>query len=515
MNERTPNIPRLLRYAGIALVFLVVLLLLFVNKNLADLVDYFLPGSLVWTHLGLLGVEAVAVFWFWRGVFGGHRHLLIPDSKDPEEKKRFAAELTKRLSDNPHVKAAGLAPGVSDDDVFLEKSLALLREKADAEIRENARRIFLATALSQNGKLDALIVFVSLCRLVWRVAALYNQRPHPREVVSLYGAVASSTFLALSIEELDIATEISVGFGESFNAMAPAGLTASIPFAGRLLNVFTASTMDGAANCYLALRAGIITRNAFAYGALAERSPSRAAVFREAGSQLLDMSQELVEKLAVSLASNLTGAARSAARYAGEKTVRAATGTLDVVQSAGETIVDAGSSTLSALGSSAGKLGQGTVSAVQSVGGTIGDVTTKTVMGTLDAAQTVGSAVGSMATGALGAVQSAGETIVDAGSSTLSALGNSAEKLGQGTVSAVQSVGGAIGDATVKVAEGTLDAAQTVGNAVGSAATGLAEGTGKAVRGAGEELSKAGGKVGKAAGATLSLLGRPFKALIP
>jgi hypothetical protein len=282
------------------------LLILFVNRSLADLADWAWPGSAVWVHLGLMAVEALALLRFWLGLFGGRKHLLLMAEPTPAAERAFAEELARRMRDNPLVpqNAEGI-PDVSDP-ARLNWCMAYLNRQADAEIRRNARRVFLATALSQNGRLDALIVFVTLCRMVWRIAALYNQRPHPREIMSLYRAVATSTFLALSLEELDIATEIGVGFGEAFHAMAPAGLTSSIPFAGRALHVVTKGAIDGAANCYLCLRAGIITRNAYAYRARQEKIPARAAVFKEAGAILLDMSATLIENLARSLAGALT-----------------------------------------------------------------------------------------------------------------------------------------------------------------------------------------------------------------
>ena len=130
--------------------------------------------------------------------------------------------------------------------------------------------------------------------------------------------------------------------------------------AGKALQTFTASTIDGAANCYLALRTGIIARNAYAYGAKQEKRPSRAAVFREAGAMLYAMSGGMVERVAATVADCLAGTARSA----GDKTIQA-----------GRLLVEG-------LGQSAGKFAAGTVSAVQGTGKGIvlaGSHTVKTV----------------------------------------------------------------------------------------------------------------------------------------
>lgn len=306
---------RLITLLGLGLGLITLILLTVINSGIARLVEWIHPGAGFWAHLALAVIEALAFLWFWRGVFGRHQHLLALNNPDTEEQREFAEELTRRMKRNTHIRACmERHPSEldADDPGYLEHCLFILGQQADDEIRHTAKRIFLATALSQNGRIDALIVFASLCRLVWRISAIYNQRPHPREIISLYGAVVSSTFLALSLEELDIGTEITVGFGEAFNAMAPASLTASIPFAGKALQTFTSSSIDGAANCYLALRAGIITRNAYMYGHKPGGWPSRALVYKEAGGMLLGMSQELVGRVASAVGAKLGGLARQA-----------------------------------------------------------------------------------------------------------------------------------------------------------------------------------------------------------
>lgn len=352
---------RLITWLGLALSLFTLVLLIIINSGIARLAEWIYPGTGIWAHVTLIVIEAIALLWFWRGVFGRHQHLLALDHPNEEEQREFAAEIGRRLKRNSHIREyARMHPGEldPDDPRYLDRCLFILGQKADEEIRRTAKRIFLATALSQNGRIDALVVFASLCRMVWRISSIYNQQPHPREIISLYGAVVSSTFLALSMEELDIGTEITIGFGEAFNAMVPASLTASIPFAGKALQTFTA------ANCYLALRAGIITRNAYAYGPKPGGWPSRALVYKEAGGMLLGMSQELVGKVAAAVGARLGGLAREA----GSKTVQVsrdiagsvnsganklADGTVYVVKSTGQGIKKAGVYSGTAVGKAA------------------------------------------------------------------------------------------------------------------------------------------------------------------
>ncbi len=366
------------------------LLCVAINRNLAELAAFFLPGSALWAHLGLACVELIACLWLWRSFFGGRRHLHFDPDAEPEERRQQLREFSSRLRGNPHLREAaasftGARASFADPD-FQRHCLAMLRACADEETRRTAERVFLATALSQNGRLDALIVFVSLCRLIWRIAHIYDQRPHPGDIAELYGSVATSAFLALSLEELDIATEVGVGFGEAFHAAAPATVTAGLPFVGAALQKFTSSAIDGAANCYLALRTGIIARNAYAYAFEEGERPGRAAVFREAGAVLLEMSARLLEQMGA----GLKGVIKGMTRAAGEKTAdagrnlaggalragaelaggagRLITETAHVVAAGGESLGRAGKNAGSALGSAAA----GTGRAVGKVGAELG-----------------------------------------------------------------------------------------------------------------------------------------------
>lgn len=371
---------KMLKWTAVGLGALFLLLALAVNNNLADLVEAFLPGGGVPTHCVLAALEAGACLWFWRGVAGGRRHLSFSDASGPEDRERLARELARRLRANPLLGEAAASFRNREPDfaeaAFQKHCLEILRGRADEETRRTAERIFLATALSQNGRLDALIVFASLCRLVWRIAGIYSQRPHPGEIAALYWAVASSAFLALSLEELDITTEIGVGFGEAFHAAAPATMTSGLPFVGAALHKFTSSAIDGTANCYLALRTGIIARNAYAYALEGDKRPGRAAVFREAGGILLEMSGSLLEQMSEGLKGALRGLTRAAGGKAAdagrsmadgalragaeiaEGAGRLVSGTAHAARAGGESLTRAGKNAGSALGSAAVKIGR-------------------------------------------------------------------------------------------------------------------------------------------------------------
>lgn len=412
----TRSTPRLIKYLSLAALLVTVLFLVQCNRSLASLAEWIYAGSGTAVHTALAVLEAFALLWLWKGTFRRNRHLLVYADNSPEALHRFSTELVRRLQGNALVAGAVPRPVDASESArraYIDACLAVLNNKADEEIRLTAKRIFLATALTQNGRLDALIMFVSLCRLVWRVSAIYNQRPHPREIFALYRTVACSTFLAFSLEELDITTEISVGFGESLHAALPAGATAGLPFAGKALQSFTAALIDGTANSYLALRAGIITRNAYAYTAREEQRPSRADVFRESGSILLNMSQELAEKIASALAAGLVGATRQAARYAGETTLQTGKHIVQGIGKAGQ-----------GVGASAEKLATGTAEVLQSTGSGLRKAGSATGTALLDTA-------GGIANGTASIVRQSGDGLLKAGSLTAETAAQAAGKTGE------------------------------------------------------------------------------------
>ena len=197
---------RILYGFAIFIICVTAALLLQIDSSAMSMADALFPGSGRVVCLLLLASEAAGACWLYLSFRLRPAKLVIRHNPDDDERLAFAEELEKRLARNQIVREAGLVPS---DEEFAEKAMLLLDKKADDEIRSAGKRIFLGTALAQNGKLDALIVFFSLVRLVWRVSSIYNQRPAPREIMSVYGAVSSATFVAFSLDALDIPRTIT------------------------------------------------------------------------------------------------------------------------------------------------------------------------------------------------------------------------------------------------------------------------------------------------------------------
>lgn len=181
----------------------------------------------------------------------------LPKALDQEEARNnlpaYQQKLTRRLSKNKLLIKNGLVP-LSPNE--LKESISFLDQEADKEIKNIAATIFLTTAISQNGKLDALTVLATQSKMVWRIAHIYYQRPTLKDMGRLYTNVAMATFLASEIEDMDISEQ----FQPVIQAMMKNTAGKSIPIIGTTTNIIMDSLLEGTTNAFLSLRVGIIAK---------------------------------------------------------------------------------------------------------------------------------------------------------------------------------------------------------------------------------------------------------------
>ncbi|MEL6558384.1 MAG: DUF697 domain-containing protein [Bacteroidota bacterium] len=184
-------------------------------------------------------------------------YFRLPKALDQEEAKSdlpaYQEKLVRRLKKNKLLIKNELVPESPSD---LAKAIDFLNQEADKEIKSIAGTIFLTTAISQNGKLDALTVLATQSKMVWRLAHIYYQRPTLKDMGRLYSNVAMATFLASEIEDLDISEQ----FQPVIQAMMRNTASKSIPIVGSTANIIMDSLLEGTTNAFLSLRVGIIAK---------------------------------------------------------------------------------------------------------------------------------------------------------------------------------------------------------------------------------------------------------------
>ena len=200
----------------------------------------------------------------------------FPD--DESEVTAYRKELRKRLARNKFVKEAKL--DVSTDEGYT-KALVMLDGKAREVVKATAGSVFLTTAISQNGKLDALTVLVTQTRMVWQIAHIYWQRPSLRDMATLYGNVAGTALLASELEDMDISRQIEPIVSSLVNSPGR-----SIPIVGHAAHIITDSLLEGSTNAFLTLRVGIVAMKYCGKAEVMDRKFLRRNSFVEASIML-------------------------------------------------------------------------------------------------------------------------------------------------------------------------------------------------------------------------------------
>jgi hypothetical protein len=180
--------------------------------------------------------------------------LVPPPESDPAAIEAYRAQLRQRLAANPN-----LAAGTIDlsSEAGLKTAIQQLDMRANQLTKQAATTTFVSTAISQNGRLDAMMVLATQTRLVWQIARLYQQRPHWRELLNLYSNVAVTALLVSEIEDLDISEQIE----PIVASVLGSGVVGAVPGVGTIaVNILTNSLIEGTANAFLTLRIGSVTR---------------------------------------------------------------------------------------------------------------------------------------------------------------------------------------------------------------------------------------------------------------
>src|SRR5262249_47555512 len=152
--------------------------------------------SLVAAYAGLVGVPVVLFLRL-------PSPLIPPETRDGPEFEAHLKRLGERLAKNPHLAGREVA-----DHRGVKEALGVLGERADAIVREAAASVFLATAVSQSGRLDGLLVLAAQSRMVWRIAQVYYQRPTARDLTHLYANVVGTAFVAGELQDIDLGEQV-------------------------------------------------------------------------------------------------------------------------------------------------------------------------------------------------------------------------------------------------------------------------------------------------------------------
>ena len=206
---------------------------------------------------------------------------------DYKKLKKVARQLINAgvLPPEQHMKLAGAIGLGSDVRESLATAINAQRESATKIIRSHAVRVFVATAVSQSGRLDAIAVLVTNFRLVRLLVRHFGYRPPLPTLVKIYAQIFLASLIADELDDLDVEGVLGhVGFGA----------VAAIPGTGLIVN----SLFDGTINALFTLRVGFVTRKCLLNaGSSLTRSEIRKVANREARQELMPVVKDALPML--------------------------------------------------------------------------------------------------------------------------------------------------------------------------------------------------------------------------
>ena len=287
-----------------ALLVLVGFAVVLVNQTaqLVDLADRVHPtlGSIVfWSLIALYGFCVVVPLFL---LLRLPKPLRPPVSESDPDFPQHLQRLGKRLSRNRL-----LSDPTIETREEIETALITLDSAADQRTKAAASQVFITTAISQNGSLDALLVLAAQSKLILEIARVYYQRPTVRDLIFLYTNVGATAFVAGELEDLDLSEQIQPVLTSVLGSAAGA-----IPGLGTATNLFVNSVVTGTGNAFLTLRVGAITKRYCRATVLPERRALRRVAVVEAASMLGAIAKEGARRVALAFATGskntLTGA---------------------------------------------------------------------------------------------------------------------------------------------------------------------------------------------------------------
>lgn len=231
-----------------------------------------------------------------------------------------------RLKTNPRTKALPLE---TREDI--EKAIVVLDAQSEDIIKDAASQVFMSTAISQNGNLDALLVLSAQSKMVWQVAHVYYQRPTLREITQLYANVVSTAFVAGELDDIEIGEQVAPIVTNALGSVAGV-----VPGLQTVTSILTNSILSGTANAFLTLRVGMITRQYCNALVTRDKNQIRKSAIAQAAALLGSIVSAGTARVAKSFVSTAKNTLKGVAANIGERIQSAIKSVTDAVTGATE-----------------------------------------------------------------------------------------------------------------------------------------------------------------------------------
>ncbi len=252
--------------------------------------------------VGILGIMLVPIIAFLRL----RKPLELPENREDAAYQSYLVQLSDRMAKNPHLQEKGFA---IDHNQALEPQIdaanKILYTEAERITRSTAAKVFLSTAVSQNGSLDSIFVLYHLTKMVWKISKVYHQRSTLQRIFYLYTNIGATVLMAQELGDLDLLAD---QLEPAIRSMLGGSLGALVPGASALTTVLVNSIIQGSTNAFLTLRIGLMAAN---YSE-ATTHVNKKLIRKSATAAALVLLGKTVQEQSVSLIKSFAGATKRA-----------------------------------------------------------------------------------------------------------------------------------------------------------------------------------------------------------
>ena len=362
----------------------------------------------------MLGLMFLCCFYLIGIYFMRQKPLIAPNDPTPEQEELYLENLLQRLNSNKQLRDRGLR---ANSDIDVVNLIATLDNLAEEEIKQVAKRVFVSTSISQNGRLDSIIVFYQIAILIWRVSKIYGQSPYPYELWKIYCNVLTTSMISYGIEQVDLTDQI----GSLISPLVANSVVDHIPVLKTFTKVFTHAIVSGSANAGLVCRVGVVAKNYMGLKTLADHSIKQRPTV-EATRMLNSISSQSVHRVLSALAGSIKDITAQGAMKATDTILNTAGVAVQGVANVGRTV---GESTLELGGSIKDITAQG----AKRVTDTIVNAAGAAVHGVADVGRAVGESTAPW-------TKKAADTFVNIAGSAVEGIGGAGRIVGENTLQA-------------------------------------------------------------------------------
>lgn len=243
---------------GIISLFFIILIILSSVLQLGERLNKIHP----YVEYGFYGVSGILfVILFIRPIFmvifspTFSMDSLFNEEENARKNYSMYKKVTKNLLEEAYIsdtEKSALEASINDP-MLLKNALSeifdsTIKKEINKIIISHAESVFISTAISQNGRLDAIAVLTINLKLIKELVMKCGFRPSYASLGRLSFNIMTSAIIAESLEDMKFSELFPTS---SINALA------EIPF----LKTITGSLAQGSGNALLSLRVGIICRN--------------------------------------------------------------------------------------------------------------------------------------------------------------------------------------------------------------------------------------------------------------